>query len=545
MNWLRKSLLLASVGYLGAATAWAQAPAGDPNDSGVTLARPQPLIEPPAPNRAPPPARAVPAFVVRGQMEEQPERSLPSPSDVAEPRVKPVSERVSATVNPSTPPATQGQAVPPNGAAPAPVPAPTGSKTFIPPNPQPAIPQYNAWSGRVEGIVPGYGPVVVYDMASLNGPPAVPTYWARAEYLLWWTKGYHLPPLVTTGSPTTPENVRGALGQPDTVVLFGGNNTSQGPQSGARFTVGWNFDPCGVCGMDASYFFLGRNNDNFSADSSQFPVLARPFFNVNIGANDRELTASPGILPGDAFKLRGAIQVNNFSELQGADVNFRTLLWNDCRCAVYGLAGFRWLDLREGLSITENVVSAAAVPGFPIFTPGNLITVNDTFDTRNQFFGGQLGLDGELRRGRWFAGARVQVGLGVTHETIDINGSQTVTTLAGARQTFTGGLLALPSNIGSFSQNRFSVVPQIGLRVGYNVTDNVRLFVGYDFLYWSNVVRPGDQVDTNINVSQIPNFNPVGGGAFAPPSNIVRPIVPFATSGYFAQGVSVGLEWRY
>jgi len=27
-------------------------------------------------------------------------------------------------------------------------------------------------------------------------------------------------------------------------------------------------------------------------------------------------------------------------------------------------------------------------------------------------------------------------------------------------------------------------------KLGYDVTDHVRVFVGYDFLYWSNVVRP-------------------------------------------------------
>jgi hypothetical protein len=57
------------------------------------------------------------------------------------------------------------------------------------------------------------------------------------------------------------------------------------------------------------------------------------------------------------------------------------------------------------------------------------------------------------------------------------------------------------------------------------------------------VVRPGDQIDTALNVQQIPNFGATP--PFVQPSNIVRPIVPFATTSYFAHGVNAGLEWRY
>lgn len=257
---------------------------------------------------------------------------------------------------------------------------------------------------------------------------------------------------------------------------------------------------------------------------------------------DRELTLTPGTNAGDVFKLRGSIAVNNFTDLQGGDINMFKLLCGDYAYSLYGFAGFRYLDLHEKLTILENVISAAPVPGFPIFNPGNQITVQDSFATRNQFYGGQVGMYGEIRRNRWFVGSQLQIGLGVTQQTITVNGSQTVTTLAGTQQTFNGGLLALPSNIGTYTANRFSVVPQIGLRIGYNLTDNMRIFVGYDFLYWSNVVRPGDQVDTTLNVTQIPNFAPPG---LFPTSPIVRPIVPFHTTDFFAQGISAGFMWRY
>src|SRR5205807_7351190 len=121
------------------------------------------------------------------------------------------------------------------------------------------------------------------------------------------------------------------------------------------------------------------------------------------GTQDRQLTATPGIVPGDQFQLRGSITIRDFTDLWGAEINYRRLLCSDCDWSVSGLAGFRYLNLREGLSITENVVSAKAVPNdvLGIFTPGNQIVVSDRFRTQNHFFGGQLGAEGEYRSGRW------------------------------------------------------------------------------------------------------------------------------------------------
>jgi hypothetical protein len=61
--------------------------------------------------------------------------------------------------------------------------------------------------------------------------------------------------------------------------------------------------------------------------------------------------------------------------------------------------------------------------------------------------------------------------------------------------------------------------------------------VGYNFLYWSNVIRPGNQVDRVINPNLLPPANGLGG-----PN---RPTFEFHGSDFWAQGVSFGLEFRY
>ncbi len=450
MNWLRKSLLWASVGCCSAATATAQTLAPRPEAAPVVICRPQPLtapatatitvtVGPPAappraaPTRVAPRPATVPAIIVRAHMEELPDRILPSAAELADAQLRTAVQLIPDVPLPLAPASTPPSAEPALADANRLPVVPAVPEAWLG-APQSA-PQSHPWTGLTVDVPAGTASVVVYDMGPTGiwgAPAANATFYGRAEYLSWWTKGDRLPILVTTAPATTDENFRGTLGVPGTVPLFGGDTTNQGPQSGARFTIGYRPDPCSPCSIEADYFFLGPQHDNFFADSSQYPVLARPFFNVNIGAEDRQLTATPGILPADAFMLRGSITVNNFSNLQGGDINLRNCLCSDCNYSLSGLAGFRFLDLRDGVSITENVVSAAAVAGFPNFTPGNQIIVNDSFATRNLFYGGQFGFDGEYRMGKWFIGACAELGLGVTNETISINGSQTVTTLAGA-----------------------------------------------------------------------------------------------------------------
>ncbi len=75
-----------------------------------------------------------------------------------------------------------------------------------------------------------------------------------------------------------------------------------------------------------------------------------------------------------------------------------------------------------------------------------------------------------------------------------------------------------------------------------NLTSTVRVFAGYDFMYMSSVVRPGNQIDPNINLSQMgptPNHNP---NTLVGPAS---PGVPFASSNFWAQGVTFGIEFRY
>jgi hypothetical protein len=353
-------------------------------------------------------------------------------------------------------------------------------------------------------------------------------FWLRAEYLLWWIKNGQVPTLVTASPGNTPRPLAGVPGQDGTMQLFGGD-LNYNAFSGGRLTAGFALPGFDNLGLESTYFFLGQRGINFVAGSpTGNPIIARPVVNVTTGNVEPELVAFPGVVV-------GSVGISSSSRLWGVEGNARHRLLCGCNGYLDLLAGFRYLELDEDLYITENLVALDPAGG-----PGTGIIVFDSFTTKNQFYGGQLGLDGEYHWNRFYVGGQFKIAAGMMHEQVSINGATIITVPGLPPITGSGGLLALPSNIGTRTSNVFAVVPEVGLRVGYNLTDHVRLFVGYNFLWASNVVRPGNQIDTVINRSQQPT-------AFGPGTLVgaARPLPLFQHTDYWAQGVNFGVEIRY
>ena len=374
-------------------------------------------------------------------------------------------------------------------------------------------------------------------------------FWLRGEYLLWWTQGSRQPVLVTTGLPgVTP--FPGALGQPGTSVLYGNPDGDSRPRSGGRFTAGFWLDSCRTFGLEGSYFFLASRNTDFSAASDGrlgSGFIARPFFDVLTGLQNSQLVAFPALAGGGNILFadgnglaRGDIHVATYSRLQGAELNALCGLCAGCNYSAQALVGFRYLQLDEGLAVTENTRVNPALPRDTPLFGGSTISIADQFDTRNNFYGGQVGVRGEVRRGRVFVEVQAKVALGVTHQTVDVRGSTAITSPEGTTTLFPVGFLASGGNGGQFVRDRFTVVPEVGVNVGYQVTPRVRTFVGYNFLYWSSVVRPGDQIDVGLSGTRLPTdsrYDPAAGPA--------RPNAPLRDTGFWAQGISFGAEFRY
>src|SRR5262249_51829749 len=145
-----------------------------------------------------------------------------------------------------------------------------------------------------------------------------------------------------------------------------------------------------------------------------------------------------------------------------------------------------------------------------------------------------LGLTGDIAGGPWKLTWLAKAAIGGTFSATDISGA-TVTTVPGVGPATTaGGLLALPTNIGSRDSSRFAVARELAAHVSYQINGNLRAFAGYSVLYWTGLVRPGGVIDSTINPSQL-SGQPLVGPA--------RPQAQFNTTDYWAQGFNVGLAY--
>ena len=361
-----------------------------------------------------------------------------------------------------------------------------------------------------------------------GGTCGVPSRWyGGAEYLLYWMKSYATPPLVTVG----PVGSGGFLGNPGVTTLFGDSPISANPRHGGRISLGYWLSP--KWAIEANAFFLGTTGEHFAVASEQFPnsILARPFFSLNQNREFAEQIGNPNT-------FAGFVQVDTKSFLFGYDVNARRRLWESCNNKFDVLVGYRYLDLTESLTIREQPRGLAGAPA-PFVGVEQSLT--DRFRTSNQFHGGQVGAIFEHTSGRWSFDVKTKVALGVSVQSTDINGG--INTVAGnVAPDRVGGLLALNSNIGHYTRSTFAVVPEVNLNVGYDVTSHLRAFVGYNFLYWSDVARPGAQIDRTLDENRIPNFTM---NRTVPAATSSRPVGQVESESFWVQGINFGLLFKW
>lgn len=342
---------------------------------------------------------------------------------------------------------------------------------------------------------------------------------------MWWGKAVELPTLVTTSPHGTPINKAGVLAQPHTSVLVGGGLTEP-LRSGARFTLGWWWTPCQQEGIEATYFFLGSQSTGFELTSNDYPILARPFYNAQSFTQDAVVVTYP-------HRREGWVNVSTDSELESVAALYRYVLWRKCASQVDFLLGYRYGRFYENLSINSSTTFTSRLEQVPI---GTTMEVFDSFDARNEFHGGEFGIVAKGQSCRWSLELLAKLALGGTHSRLAANGGTTVAVPGQSPVSYSGGMSALASNIGDYKQDGFSVIPELGITVGYDLTCRLKATFGYTFLYWSRVVRPADQIDNSLNPAQFPPGSLVGYPAPQP---------RFVLSDYWAQGLDFGFEYRF
>jgi hypothetical protein len=366
--------------------------------------------------------------------------------------------------------------------------------------------------------------------------------WVQAEYLFWWMRNAPLPvPIVTTGDPRVgfdPNNVNtvntaGAIGQPGTRVLFGDQGIRFAPFSGGRLAGGVWLDDDATVGVAASGFFIERLIQHFAAtsDTAGGLPLYFPIFSAIAGA-ERAIPISDPLR-----QFAGNVAVQSSLRLWGAEANGVITPVRNPNLEWDTLAGFRYADLLEHF-LTANTTTDLAF--------NNVTALSDVFVTRNQFYGGQIGSRVGMRIDRFTVDTTAEVALGVTHEVVDVGGTISQRgpnpLIPPGIGTFPGGIFAQPSNFGRRTADPFSVLSSLEIKFGYNLTLSTRVFAGYDLLYWTQVVRPGNQISHTVNLTQNPVLDPNGVGVLVGPA---APTPLFNRSSFWAQGLTFGIDVRF
>ena len=427
--------------------------------------------------------------------------------------------------------------------------------------------------------------------------------YAHGEYLVWWLDGMSTPPLVIQyqdidlADPLSPVVV-GPI-----QTIFGGNEVLDEDRQGGRITLGLWLDDYAQWGIEGEYLGLGDIDARFRAGEKDglVPVIgdfiSRPFFNTGV-INGVVTSIGPSQEDVDTNRLDGSVTVDIRSEFQSAGIRLRHNLC--CRegcmtccgdavgcgsCVGCGsglgypggplnrlcnffkngvrrtdvLYGIRWTSLDESLQVTEDLQEFVAIPPATIVL-GNEIDVFDRFVTENEFWGAEIGYETEWEYRRWSLNCLSKVAIGNMRQRVTILGATTIDDNAGTVETTAGGLLTqgymhpgvdgIPGNaddfyvgnIGAYERDEFSMIPEIGLTLGYDLTNRLKLTAGYTLVYLSNVVRPGDQIDLDVNGNLLQRNGTPDPDTIVPGDH---PRFVFHQTDLWAHGLNFGAEYTW
>jgi hypothetical protein len=457
-----------------------------------------------------------------------------------------------------------------------PVPGPYAAAQF-----QPAPPMPNALGPGGDGSGgPGLGQRLLNrDLGYGNAP----RWWVDGEYLLWFTNSQKIRyPLLTTSAPAD----AGVLGAASTTIIAGDRgNLSYNGLDGLRVAMGFFGDVDRRVGFQMTGFIHERVANVKSYGSTDFtsgiPLLARPFVDFN-GLQSTVLLSGPdfgsaNVIVGTNTQMWGVEPVGIWN-LYRSEPGER-LAWS-----VDFLAGYKFLHLKEELFISSRTLldGTAALPQFTTGPFGVIIPlpaivgpaqtgfggvavggpaaveIRDRFTAVNKFNGVVFGLQSEARYGMITASSFFKVGIGNMHQRVNVFGGgafvdatgrsgTTFGTLGGfasgvggGNGAAYGGVLANASNIGTFVNDTFTYVPEIGGKMGIALTKGFTGYIGVNFMFLPDVVRPGEVVSPVVSSAAIPfsvNYGATGAAR--------APGFQFNQQNHWIGGLSLGFMLRY
>lgn len=419
------------------------------------------------------------------------------------------------------------------------------------------------------GTLPGTDPAIDNGMATEPGfaPGGVagrgydPTRaFGSFEYLLWKLKDAPTPPTQLT----LPFTATG-LNQEQTTIGLPGASIDYGGRSGGRITLGYWFDTEHTCGLEASYFqFERRDGSILTAQQANLNLNVTIIQNIPVTT----ITAAGPVVTIQQTPINVALPSTltvaasgaaGPTDFWGGEINARST-----RCYFGGLSidligGFRFLTLAEEFLLNETITlqtansntlfvngpitSNAGIPAIPPAVTGLQVVSNtaslNNISTRNTFYGAQAGASWDWRVfDRLSFQGWGKIGVGAMVESFSITSTTTTTSGALGTTTVPGGILPVTGFLDQ-GRTRYAVIPEFNLTLAYRLCDRVKATLGYNFLYMSSVLRPGDQIAFNNSSTQINIAGTQNSVA------TVQPAFSIKDTDFWAQGLTVGLAFQY
>jgi hypothetical protein len=212
------------------------------------------------------------------------------------------------------------------------------------------------------------------------------------------------------------------------------------------------------------------------------------------------LIAYPGSSPGSVY-VRAS--TGSYYDL---NVDVTQKIWNAGWFEMEGLMGYRFFRYDEGLFIEQSLT-----PTNGTVTTGTQITTADSFVTHNEFNGGELGGRILFHRDNWTLGLLGKLAIGDLTRTAEITGGQTIAVPGAAPVVQKGGVYALSSNIGTYTNNDWTILPEFGLNLAWRWNSHLQARLGYSVLYLDRIAHAADQINFTVNPNLFPGSTTTGG----------------------------------
>ena len=261
--------------------------------------------------------------------------------------------------------------------------------------------------------------------------------------------------------------------------------------AGPRLSL-FHRDACGSASWESTYLYSG----GFVAQQQLAPTVGG------------YLTAEPGIYNNDSPPINelDTASARLTSALQSAEFN-RRWCWGSCS---QFLAGFRWLQWQENLTVSDTYQTGTPNEGQDVYTTG----------CYNNLFGGQIGLDTLLWQPSKHFRLEGLVKAGAYYNS------------AYQSSSYQNYAVGLPPEGNSVSVGRSpatcSFVGELGLTGVVPICCNVDFRFGYFGLWLTSIAQASNQLSGQVLVPAAPTY-----GSLTTNGNVVL------------QGLSLGLEGRW